>query len=170
MIMVPKKPGVYRDDAIFSKENLESVNLRYESPEDVLAFARSLPSPEEAVRDFDADAWREELRSEILTLQHKMGDMVYLPTLWEVVHPVFEWYWKFGYESYLLFMHFYPEAAWEFFAFDAAVARRKAEVVVQVYEELDMVPLTFDWHGHLWRPWSACIPRGSARVLLSPRA
>lgn len=142
MAMVPKRPGEYRDAEAFTKEKLEQVKQRFRSPEDVLAYARSQPSARDAVRDFDATAWRAEFRSGILTMQQKMGDMVYLPTLWEVVHPKFEWYWDFGYENYLMFMHLYPEAADEFFARDAAIARRKAEIVVQVFDELDMVPLT----------------------------
>ena len=71
-----------------------------------------------------------------------MGNVVYLPTLWDLIHPTFEWCPKFGYESYLTFMHLYPEAAGQLFAIDAAVCRRRAEMVAQLYPELDMVPLT----------------------------
>jgi uroporphyrinogen decarboxylase len=71
-----------------------------------------------------------------------LGDIVWLPTLWEVVHPKFEWYWEFGYENYLLFMQLYPEAAGRFFASLAAVARLKAAAVARLAHELDLVPLT----------------------------
>jgi len=108
----------------------------------VLDYARSRPGPAEAVREFDAESWRAGLKTDILALQERLGDIVYLPTLWEVVHPKFEWYWDFGYENYLLFMELYPEAANAFFAAEGAVARRKAEIVVEVYRELGLVPLT----------------------------
>ena len=140
MVVVPEQPGDYRGG--LTKEKFEAYKDRYRTPEDVLAFARSRPSPAEALRRFDAEAWREEFKAGILAMQAKMGDVVYLPTLWEVVHPRFEWYWEFGYENYLMFMQLYPEAAGRFFESEVGVCRRKAEIVVEVYEELDMVPLT----------------------------
>jgi hypothetical protein len=39
-------------------------------------------------------------------------------------------------------MHLYPEAADRFFGSMVGVARRKAEIVADLYEELDVVPLT----------------------------
>jgi hypothetical protein len=141
-VLAPKVPGGYRNSEYFSQELLESVYERYRTPEDVLAFVRSQPEPEELARAFDAEAWRDEFRIDILAQRERMGDMVYMPTLWGIVHPEFEQYWKFGYENYLLFMHLYPEAADRFFAGLAAVARRKADVVAGLYQELDMVPLT----------------------------
>ena len=141
-VLAPKTPGEYRNSEYFSQELLESVHKRYRNPEDVLAFVRSQPSPEELAMEFDAEAWRDEFRADVLTKQERMGDTVYLPTLWGAVHPEFEQYWAFGYENYLLFMHLYPKAADKFFAGLAAVARKKAEVVVELYRELDMVPLT----------------------------
>jgi hypothetical protein len=139
-VHVPKWPGQYRGD--LTREKFESYKERFPAPEDVLAFARSQPTAVEAARCFDAEGWRDEFRSNILALQRKMGDVVYLPTLWEEVHPRFEWYQDFGYENYLLFMHLYPEEANHFFESLAAVTRRKAEMAVQVYQELDLVPLT----------------------------
>jgi hypothetical protein len=140
MVNVPDAPGAYRGN--LTKDSFESYKQRFKGPEDVLAYVRSQPSSEEAVSRFDADGWREELRSQILVKQRIMGDVVYLPTLWDVVHPGFEWYNVFGYENYLLFMHLYPEAAGKFFESMVGVARRKAEIVVGLYEELDVVPLT----------------------------
>ncbi len=139
-IHTPPKPGDYRSG--LTKEKFEGYKDRYQSPEDVLAFVRARPSPQEAARSFDAEGWREGFRSHILDLQGRMGDIVYLPTLWDLIHPTFEWYGEFGYENYLMFMQLYPEAAGELFAGDAAIARRRAEMVVQLHRELDLVPLT----------------------------
>jgi hypothetical protein len=143
MVVVPDEPGEYLFDThVLNKQNLESLKERFARPEDVLAHARSLPSPREAARRFDVEAWKEDFRREVLAMQQRMGDMVYLPTLWDIVHPTFEWFWEFGYENYLMFMQLYPEAAGEFFGVDAAVTRLRAEVVAQLYQELDLVPLT----------------------------
>jgi len=140
MAPVPTGPGEYRGG--LSKEDFESYKDRYASPEDVLAFALSQPSPMEALAAFDSQAWRREFESDILMMRRSMGNMEYLPTLWEVVHPRFEWYPEFGYENYLMFMQLYPEAAGKLFESEVEVCRRKAEIVVEVYQTLDVVPVT----------------------------
>jgi hypothetical protein len=137
---VPRAPGDYRDG--LTKEGFEAYKARYPSVEHVLAYAQAQPSPQEAAAAFDAEGWRDELRGHVLAMQAQMGDLVYLPTLWEVVHPRFEWYPEFGYENYLLFMHLHREEANRFFASLAAVTRRKAEMAVRVYRELNLVPMT----------------------------
>jgi hypothetical protein len=137
---VPEEPGDYRGG--LTKEGFEAYKSRYPSVQHVRAYAQAQPSPQEAAAAFDAAAWRDEFRGHVLARQAQMDDLVYLPTLWEVVHPRFEWYPEFGYENYLLFMHLYREEADRFFASLAAVTRRKAEMAVEVYRELDLVPLT----------------------------
>lgn len=139
-VIVPPKPGDYRLG--LTKEKFERYKQRYHSPEDVLAFVRQRPSPQEAARHFDALRWRDELEQEIRARQELMGDIVYLPTLWEVVHPKFEWYHEFGYENYLMFMQLYPEEAGRLFASEVEVNRKKGLAVLDLYREMDMVPLT----------------------------
>lgn len=134
------EPGDYRFG--LTKDGFEGYQERYQSPEDVLAFARAQPSAAEAARRFDADRWRDTLKAEILARQAQMGDVVYLPTLWEVVHPRFEWYPEFGYVNYLMFMQLYPEEAGALFAAEVDVCRRKAEIVVDLWREMDLIPLT----------------------------
>jgi hypothetical protein len=139
-IHVPKWPGEYRGDS--TKETFEAYRARFQGPEDVLRYVRSLPSPTEALRQLDAEAWRRQLRAQILDTQRLLGDIVYLPTLWDVVHPTFEWYGTFGYSNYLMFMGLYPEAAGQLFGSTVEVNRRKSEIVAELYRELDMLPLT----------------------------
>jgi hypothetical protein len=139
-VITPPNPGDYRLG--LTREAFESYRQRYRSPEDVLAFVRTLPAPDEAARQFDARRWREDLRAEIVTLQELMGDIVYLPTFWEVVHPRFEWYNDFGYENYLMFMQLYPEEAGRLFASEVEVNRKKGLAVLDLYKEMDMIPLT----------------------------
>lgn len=137
---VPRWPGEYRGDE--TRESFEAYKARYQSPEDVAAFVRELPSAEQALRQFDADAWREHLLADILTKRDLMGDVVYLPTLWEVVHPRFEWYPSFGYENFLMFLLLYPREAEHLFASQVEVCRKRAEIVVDLYRELDVPRLT----------------------------
>lgn len=137
---VPQEPGDYRGG--LTHEAFEAYKERYPTVEHVLAYAQAQLEPAEAARSFDAEGWRDEFRGHVLAMQAQMDDLIYLPTLWEVVHPRFEWYPEFGYENYLLFMYLYREEAFRFFASLAAVTRRKAEMAVQVYRELDLVPMT----------------------------
>jgi hypothetical protein len=139
-VHVPREPGDYRDG--LTKEQFERYKERYHSPEDVRAYVQTLPAPREALAAFDAEHWRGEFRAHVLDMQRRMGDMVYLPTLWEVVHPKFEWYHDFGYENYLMFMHLYPEAADRLFGSEVEVCRRKAEIFVELRSELDLAPMT----------------------------
>ena len=137
---VPREPGDYRDG--LTKEQFEAYKDRYPSVEDVLTHVRALPSPRDAARAFDAESWRDAFRAHVLAMQARMGELVYLPTLWEEVHPKFEWYNDFGYENYVLFLHLYREEAYRFFESLAAVTRRKSEMAAQVFRELDLVPMT----------------------------
>jgi hypothetical protein len=137
---VPLEPGEYRGG--LTKEKYEAYRQHFRSPEDVLAYAQSLPSAEEAARRFDSYAWKERLRGDILATQARLGDMVWMPTLWEVVHPKFEWYHDFGYENYLMFMHLYPEAANRLFGNQTEMCRLKAQRAAELYRELDLVPMT----------------------------
>jgi len=133
-------PGEYRGDA--SKETFEAYKERFNSPEDVRDYVLGLPSPEEALASFDASAWLAAFRSHINSTQAMLGDIVYLPTLWDIVHPTFEHYPTFGYMNYLMFLKLYPEAAEKLFWSQNLVERRKAELVVKLYRELDIPPLT----------------------------
>lgn len=139
-LIVPERPGDYRHG--LTRESFEHYKEGFRSPEDVLAYVRAQPDAAEAARRFDAAHWRDEIKAEVLFRQQLMGDIVYLPTLWEVVHPRFEWYPLFGYESYLMFLQLYPEEAERLFAADVEVNRRKGQMVVELYRELEMIPLT----------------------------
>lgn len=136
---VPRWPGEYRGDE--SRESFESYRGRYHTTEDVLAFVRALPSPREALRCFDADAWRDQLAADIAAKRALMGDVVYVPTLWEMVHPRFEWYPEFGYQNYLMFLLLYPEEATRLFSGEVEVCRRRSQIVAELYRELDVPPV-----------------------------
>ena len=74
-------------------------------------------------------------------MQKKLGDIVWMPTRWEVVHPGFEWYNTFGYENYMQFLALYPQAADKLFASEVEVKRCISAIIVEVYNELSAVPL-----------------------------
>jgi len=124
-----------------TKEGFYSYKQRYNSPEDVLRFVESLPAPKEALENFDAQSWRENLVKSLKEMQEKVGEIVWMPTQWEVVHPGFEWYNTFGYENYMQFLALYPEAADRLFSSQVEVMKCRASIIVEVYKELDVLPL-----------------------------
>jgi len=114
---------------------------RYRSPEDVLAHVDSLPSPPEALERFDLNSWRRQLADGLRDMQERTGEIVWMPTQWDIVHPSFEFYNVFGYENYLEFLVRYPEAADRFFGSTVEVKRAISSIIVEVYQELEIVPL-----------------------------
>ena len=114
---------------------------RFRGPEDILAWVEKLPSPRERLASFDAEAWKAKFVSDARRMQRLLGDIVWLPTQWDVVHPTFEWYNCFGYETYMLFLGLYPEAADRLFGWEVQVKRRISMALVEAYRELDLPPL-----------------------------
>ena len=123
---------------------LEAFNAHeksYKSPKDVLAYVESLPSPQEALAAFDTRGWKDHLVQDLAVRQQMLADLVWIPTHWDVIHPTFEWYNIFGYQNYMEFIALYPQAAARLFGSQVEIQMTKAEIIVDVYKELDMVPL-----------------------------
>lgn len=141
LMRIPQdKPGLdeYRE---VTEEVFAAHQERFQSPEDILTYVESLPLPREALRKFNAAQWRQELAAELIQKQRLLGEMCWMPTQWDVVHPTFEWFNYFGYSNYMEFLDLYPEAADRLFASEVEVKRKMSAIIVEVYRELDMVPL-----------------------------
>ncbi|MDQ1318001.1 MAG: Uroporphyrinogen deCOase protein [Candidatus Poribacteria bacterium] len=141
LLRLPSENEGHLEYRFMTKEGFESYKQRYQSPEDVLNYAESLPSPMEALKNFDAKSWKGNLAKNIKDMQQKMGDIVWLPTQWDVVHPTFELYNYFGYENYMQFLALYPDASDKLFGSEVEVKRRISSIIVEVYKELDVIPL-----------------------------
>jgi len=141
LLRLPSEQNGHLEYRNMTKESFYSYKQRYNSPEDVLAYVESLPSPLEALDNFDAQAWRENLIEHTKAMQQLTGDMVWIPTQWDTVHPCFELYNLFGYENYMQFLALYPESAGKLFGSEVEVKRCISSIIVEVYRELDMIPL-----------------------------
>jgi len=124
-----------------TKQEFMAHTKAFNSSDDVLAYVNALPSPQEALSGFDAPAWEDAFIRDVTRMQGALGDIVWIPTLWDVIHPTFEWYNVFGYDNYMEFMGLYPEEADTLFASEVEIQRVKSEIVAAVYPRLDMVPL-----------------------------
>lgn len=124
-----------------TEKHFNAHTARFHSGDDVLAYVEALPSPAEAMAAFDARAWRAAFVNEAKRIQRELGDILWIPTQWDIVHPTFEWYNTFGYGNYMEFLGLYPEAADTLFGSSSEIEIAKAKILVEVYRELDMVPL-----------------------------
>jgi hypothetical protein len=80
---------------------------------------------------------------EILTKwKTAMGDIVFVPTFWEVV-PRFMSYMKYGYEAYFMAIGQYPEAVGRLYWKQAVEARARNTILARLICELNLVPLFF---------------------------
>jgi hypothetical protein len=141
LLRLPSRMEGHLEYRGITKESFYSYKQRYNSPEDVLAYVESLPSKEETLRNFDARSWRDNLVKSMKGMQQRLGEMVWMPTQWDVVHPSFERYNTFGYENYMQFLALYPEAADKLFSLEVEVKRRISSIIVEVYKEMDAIPL-----------------------------
>jgi len=141
LLRLPSQQDGHLEYRNMTKDSFYSYKQRFNSPEDVLAYIDALPSPDEALENFDMQSWRDNLIRSIKNMQDRTEDIVWMPTLWDVVHPSFELYNAFGYENYMQLLALYPEAADKFFGSTVKVKRAMSSIVVQVYKELDAVPL-----------------------------
>jgi len=141
LLRLPSRISGHLEYRGMTKENFYSYKKRYNSPVDVLAYVESLPSPEEELKNFDAQSWQDNLVKNMKDMQRRTGEIVWMPTQWDIVHPSFELYNTFGYENYMQFLALYPEAAGDFFSKGVEVKRSISSIIVEVYKKLDAVPL-----------------------------
>ena len=110
LLRLPSEQKGHLEYRGMTRENFYSYRQRFNSPEDVLAYVESLSSPEEMLERFDAQSWRDNFIKSMKDMQQMTGDIVWLPTQWDTVHPSFELYNTFGYENYMQFLALYPDA------------------------------------------------------------
>lgn len=130
-VNVPSERGGY---TLCTKEDMAD-RERHGSPEDFAADAEALPSPEEVLEAFDEEAVYEEKVAELDRVQAMCGPgLCWCPARWEVI-PNFEWYRVYGYETYLLAIHMYPDHVIRMYRHSAAEAACQARVVARMLRE-----------------------------------
>lgn len=135
--LVPVSSGDMRTDHVLQADFADT------TAEHVKALAESIPgSAAEVLAEFDIEAAEAECRREIETQQAEMGDIVWIPTFWEIT-PAFELFGTFGYEAYFLAIALYPEAVARMYWASGVRARASGEMVIRLYKEYDLPPICF---------------------------
>ncbi len=124
-----------------SKQDFLSYQARFRSPEDVRDWVLELPSPRDHLRAFPIGDWKDRFIADFEEMQDRLGDIVWMPSQWDVVHPTFEWFNHFGYENYMLFLISYPEVADKLFGAEVETQRAISAALVDTYRRLDAIPL-----------------------------
>ena len=136
-LYLPAGPEEWRTH---TDETLDGAD-RYRSAEEVVAYAESLPEPEEWEREFDFDAQLQSIGSAYQNLQEDLGDDIFcLPSC---SGTRFTWYVEFGYESYLSAIALYPEAVQKLFRYSAEEARLLNLVRVELVRQGQLPPFFF---------------------------
>ena len=115
-------------------------------PEALLERAGRIPdSEQEVVRRFDLAAEERNLRQHFTDMLTKLGDIVFIPTLWQVPAN-FSLYFEYGYEAFLGAIGLYPEAVGRIYWEDGIRCRVRNGLLVKLYREFDLPPVLFCGH------------------------
>lgn len=141
LLRIPTQRNGIREYRDVTYDGFYSYKQYFNSPEDILAYVETLPSSKEELNRFDANSWKKSLINSLVDMQIRTGEMVWMPTQWDIVHPSFELYNTFGYENYMKFLALYPDAANKLFGSMVEVKRIMSSIIVEVYDKLGVVPL-----------------------------
>jgi hypothetical protein len=118
-------------------------NFNEAEPEDLLAYADSLPDKEsEVLRDFDAPRMEREFRDYFENAFATWDGIVPVPNFW-CLGGHFPLYHQFGYIAFLSACALYPEAVNKIWWAKSLPSRERAKILVRLYREYDLVPLLF---------------------------
>ncbi len=112
-------------------------------PEDLVKKADSLPDSEaEILKTFDAAAEEKRYRDFFEGAVRAWEGIVPIPNFWEIGGH-FPLYTEFGYVAFLSACALYPEAVGKLWWAKSVHSRKRAEILVQLYRDYDLVPLMF---------------------------
>lgn len=111
-------------------------------PEDLVRAADLTPSDEEIRRGFDWKAEEALLRDHFAEAKAHWQGIIPLPNFWDMGGH-FPLYTQFGYEAFLSACALSPDAVQRLWEVKSLRSRLRAEIMVKLYEELNLVPVMF---------------------------
>ena len=135
--LIPTTYGEMRTDRVLQSDFADI------TPEHVKRVADEIPgAAEDVIADFDFAEEERECRREIESQQQSMGDIVWIPTFWEIT-PAFELFGAYGYDAYFSAIALYPDAVGKLYWASGVRARARGEILVRLYKEYDLPPICF---------------------------
>jgi hypothetical protein len=137
---LPHSKGEFRE---FTHQT-HTAQLEFESPEKVVEYIDTLPSPEQFTKDFNWEAQIQNHKKEYFEFQEQLGDNIFLMPKCKCTR--FIWYIDFGYENYLQTMALYPDKIKKLFEYSANEMRLLNQVRVELVKQKVMPPYFFCGH------------------------
>jgi hypothetical protein len=135
-LVLPNKREDFRGDVRATWEARQA----YSSPEDVVRFVESLPTPEQARRDYNYEKAYGDYVAGMRANQDLWGDMLWLNGFG---HPGFMHYSTFGYENYYMALALYPDEMEKLYALEAEQGRLFNDMLTRAIPENDLPPFTY---------------------------
>jgi hypothetical protein len=104
------------------------------SLEEALRQIDALPAPEKILADFDFAKEYAAFRAELVAMQARCGDIVWMPAQWGSGARV-TWYGEYGYENFFLIVGMYPKQAQKLMEVGGARGRCACRLVARAVQE-----------------------------------
>jgi len=104
------------------------------SVEQVLEDIDAMPDPEQIERDFDFEAEYDAFKNELVSMQERCGDIVWMPAQWTAGARA-SWYQIIGYENFFIVVGAHPGRARKLFEIGGAEGRCRSRLVARAVEE-----------------------------------
>jgi hypothetical protein len=104
------------------------------SLEEAVARVDAMPSAEEIEATFDFDGAYQAFREELLQMQARCGELVWMPAQWSAGARI-SWYGDFGYECFFLIMGGYPRQAHKLLEIGGAQGRCRSRLIARAVQE-----------------------------------
>jgi hypothetical protein len=114
----------------------------FNSPEDVVAYVKQLPTPEQAREAIDPGAEYEAWSELVGRRQENMPDILWVPGHQAGVVR-FMWYMDFGFAPYFMALALYPEVMERLFELEAVRAHRRNEAIARCIHDQGLLPLVY---------------------------
>lgn len=129
-IIVPKERGSYRIVDQHSYAHSDTGKTLEETAAEIDA----MPSPEKIEADFNLDESYSTFREELLAIQKRCGDMVWMPAVWGAGAKI-SWYFEFGYENFFCIIGLYPDQSRKLMEIGGAGGRCRARLIARAVKE-----------------------------------
>jgi hypothetical protein len=129
-MLLPRDPSDYRGSG---RETY--VHARLDMPiEDALARIDAMPDAAQILAGFDFAAAYTTYRSQLVGMQARCGDVVWMPGNWEA-GAIFEWYFDFGYETFFEIVGAHEKQARKLFEVGGARGYWQSRLVARAVAE-----------------------------------
>lgn len=137
------QPAVPRSLDQIRTGSVVEANFAEIQPEALLERAAALPDSEaEILASFNAEANEARYRAYFETAFATWDGLAPIPNFWEIGGH-FPLYSEFGYTAFLTACALYPEAVGKLWWAKSLHSRERAQILVKLYREYDLVPLMF---------------------------